>query len=67
MYYKSSNKKKLDGIIDFNLLTCLITVPKNSAEEEILGKSNFVQSKLILEVSFKIDILASSRFFEFMI
>jgi hypothetical protein len=45
MYYHSSSKKKLDGIIDFNLLTCLITVPKNTAEEDISGKINFAQSK----------------------
>lgn len=39
MYYKSENKKKLDGVIDFNLLTCLITIPKGfKGEDIIVGK-----------------------------
>lgn len=35
LYYKSEDKIKLDGVIDFNLLTCLITVPKDLISEEI--------------------------------
>mmetsp|Transcript_12608 Transcript_12608/g.11151 ORF Transcript_12608/g.11151 Transcript_12608/m.11151 type:complete len:241 (-) Transcript_12608:733-1455(-) len=55
MYYKSSSKKKLDGVIDFNLLTCLITIPKDFIGDNMAG------------TSFKIDILASNRYFEFLI
>lgn len=40
MYYKNSDMKKLDGVIDFNLLTCLITVPKEAVEDGIPGKYN---------------------------
>jgi hypothetical protein len=46
----------LDGVIDFNLLTCLITVPKSEIESDIR-----------LGISFKIDVLASNRSFEFII
>lgn len=38
LYYKSSDKRKLDGVIDFNLLTCLITVPKTAADDKVSGK-----------------------------
>lgn len=37
VYYKEQDKKTLDGVIDFNLLTCLITVPKALIESEMPG------------------------------
>jgi hypothetical protein len=43
LYYKSNDMTKLDGVIDFNLLTCLITVPKDTAVEGIAGKLHFDQ------------------------
>ena len=30
--------KKLDGVIDFNLLTCLITIPKEYSKGDLVGK-----------------------------
>ena len=39
LYYKNEDKKKLDGVIDFNMLTCLITVPKEYIDEKFsIGK-----------------------------
>lgn len=38
LYYKDNEMRKLDGVIDFNLLTCLITVPKDSATQSLAGK-----------------------------
>ena len=37
MYYKDEEKKWLDGVIDFNLLTCLVTVPKEYIGEDMAG------------------------------
>ena len=38
LYYKTKDKRFLDGVIDFNLLTCLISVPKNATDENVSGK-----------------------------
>jgi len=53
MYYKSKDTEKLDGVIDFNLLTWMLSVDKNSPETNMQ------------ELIFKIDVLGSKRYFEF--
>ena len=83
MYYKSESKDMLDGVIDFNLLTWMITVPNSTSSSNVSGKfwiiifnkkcnktkyfsfSNNISYHLGL--SFKIDVLASNRNFEFTI
>ena len=42
IYYKNKEDEKIDGVIDFNLVTCMISVDKDS-------KETYVQSKQIGE------------------